>query len=71
MKASTTLKLKKGAVRGNATEKRREGIARKAAAVSREWSTTERGLRLKLAEQLQRQLFAAIVNANAQLQSVA
>ncbi|HVW37629.1 MAG TPA: hypothetical protein VHB99_10005 [Pirellulales bacterium] len=71
MKTSTTLKMKGGAVRGNSPEKRREEIARKAAAVGREWSAAERRRRLKLAERLQRQLFAAIVNANVQLQSVA
>ena len=71
MKTSTTLKIKNTAVRGNSPEKRREEIARKAAMVNREWSATERRQRLKLAEQLQHQLFAAIVNANSQLQSVA
>jgi hypothetical protein len=71
MKTSTTLKMKNVAVRGNSPEKRREEIARKAAMVSREWSAAERRRRSKLAEQLQRQLLAAIVNAGAQLQSVA
>lgn len=71
MKTSTTLKLKNAPARGNSPQKRREVIARKAAAVSCEWSAAERRQRTELAEQLQRQLFAAIVNANAQLQSVA
>lgn len=71
MQTSTTLKMKNAVVRAKSPEKRREEIARKAAAVSREWSAAERRQRLKLAEQLQHQLFAAIVNANAQLQSVA
>lgn len=71
MQTSTTLKLKNAAARGNSPQNRREQIARKAAAVNREWSAVERGQRAELAEQLQRQLFAAIVSANAQLQSVA
>jgi hypothetical protein len=71
MKTSTTLKMKNAAIPRSSPLRRREEIARKAAAVGREWSAAERRRRLKLAEQLQRQLFAAIVNANAQLQSVA
>lgn len=71
MKTSTTLRMKNAAIRRSSPQQRREEIARKAAAFSREWSAAERRQRSELAEQLQRQLFAAIVNANAQLQSVA
>lgn len=71
MKSSTTLKLKNVPARGNSPKNRREVIARAAAAVSRDWSAAERRLRLELAGQLQRKLFAAIVDTNAPLQSVA
>ena len=71
MKTSTALKLKNAGDRTNSPERRRAEIARKAAAVSRQWSTDERRQRTELAEHMQRRLFATIAGAGVQLQSVA
>lgn len=56
--------------RATSTERRREEIGRKAAAMNRHWSADERQVRSELAEHLQRRLFATIVDANERLLSV-
>ncbi|HUY90764.1 MAG TPA: hypothetical protein VMV10_18665 [Pirellulales bacterium] len=71
MPTSSTLKLKNCTRRTSSLERRREGIARKAAFVSRDWPAAERAQRAALAEQMQRRLFASLASAAAPLQSVA
>ena len=71
MFATSTLKLKNIARRAHLPERRREEIDRKAAVVSRAWSTDERAQRAAIARQMQRRLFASIVGASQGLQSVA
>lgn len=71
MPTPSTLKLKNIARQAHAPQRRRQEIARQAAAVCRDWSPEERAQRAAIARQMQRRLFASIASASQRLQSVA
>jgi hypothetical protein len=71
MKTSPQLKVKNATHAESPAWHRRHDLARRIAAVRREWSARERSERAGVAEQLQCWLFASIAAAGFQLPAVA